>query len=408
MSRRKFSNAFLQRLKPPASGRVEYFDITFPAFGLRLTETGVASWFLFYRSPTDVNAKTGQPIQRRLTLGRYPLLGLADARTEARKGLEAVAHGVDPAKKVEKAPTLTTFGAVAQKYKERHLTKLKPRSAEEGWRPFKNLFLPRWKDRPLADIRRGEVWEVLDELLETKRPHAANRSFAMIRAFFRWSVGRGYLDANPIELMERPAEPADRERHLSDDEIRAVWRACDVVGYPFGPFVQMLLVTGQRRSEVSGMRFDEIEGDVWVIPKTRIKNNQPQVVPLTPLALAIIDAVPKVRSSPYVFTTSGRVPIGGFSKAKRELDKAADISEGWRLHDLRRTMTTRMGEIGIDPFEIRRVLNHSMKKDLGVTATYLKYDYATEKRRALQAWADRLSVILDDGETVVSLSSIKA
>ena len=135
---------------------------------------------------------------------------------------------------------------------------------------------------------------------------------------------------------------------------------------------------------------------------------QSQAVPLTPLALSIIDAVPKVRNSPYVFTTNGRVPIGGFSKAKRQLDKVAGIAEGWRLHDLRRTMTTRMGEIGIDPFEIRRVLNHSMKKDLGVTATYLKYDYATEKCRALQAWTDRLSVILDDGETVVSLSSIKA
>ncbi len=156
------------------------------------------------------------------------------------------------------------------------------------------------------------------------------------------------------------------------------------------------------------MRFDEVKGDVWLIPKTRTKNAQGQTVPLTPAALSIIDAVPKVRGSPYVFTTNGRVPIGGFSKAKRELDKAAGVAEGWRLHDLRRTMTTRMGEIGIDPFEIRRVLNHSIKKDLGVTATYLKHDYAAEKRAALQAWSDRLSVILDDGEKVVPLSSIKA
>jgi integrase len=206
-----------------------------------------------------------------------------------------------------------------------------------------------------------------------------------------WALDRGMIEVNPISGLKPPHKEQSRERVLSDEEIRTLWVAADAEGYPFGDALKFLILTGQRRGEVAAMRWSETDLDCrsWTIPAMRSKNGQSHEVPLSPPALRLLRSLPRFLGSDWVFTTNGKSPISGFGRFKRRLQSTAG-PETWRIHDIRRTVASGMARIGIEPHVVEKVLNHKSGIISGVAAVYNRYLYGTEKRNALERWADQL------------------
>jgi integrase len=285
---------------------------------------------------------------------------------------------------------------------------LKARSAEEAERLFKLHVLSRWGSRRIQDISRRDVIELLDGIKDRGAPIAANRTLAAISKLFNWCIERGILEASPCNQVRRPSVEKSRDRVLNDGELGATWRAADQLGWPFGTMTQLLILTGQRRDEVAGMRWSEISGALWTIPGARTKNGLAQEVPLSSVAQAVLAEAPRFAKSDYVLSTNGTAPISGFSKAKTQLDagllkiareEAAaegknDLSEvrvqPWRLHDVRRTLASGLARLGEPVHVIEAILNHKSGLISGVAAIYNRHQYFDEKRVALQRWGDHV------------------
>ncbi len=417
----RLTDAACQRLKAPAGARVEYFDAGFPGLALRVSgptpghPEGRKAWTLFYRLSPGRGGK-----QKRLTLDPpYPALGLAAARKKAGDALTMLAKGADPAAEIAKAREEAarvpdTVAGVVELFIKRHLQEKKraPRYIEETRRNFNLHVLPKWERRDIARITRREVIELLDVVADGEDgrggPIAANRVLAAVRALFNFAMKRGIIEATPISGIDRPADETPRERTLTADELRELWPHFEALGYPFGWFFQLVLLTGQRRSEVAGMRWDalDLEAKTWTLGSDETKPGRGHVVPLADPAVSILRSLPRKaasgsnKPSPYVFTTKGDTPSSGFSVAKRRIEEGiakvrkeakADPMAPWRIHDLRRTAATEMGRLGVSEFIIGRVLNHAAK---GVTGrVYNRYEYLNEKRSALDLWARYLDTL---------------
>ena len=405
MARKKLTKLGVEAIKPPKSGREEYFDERLPGFGMRVTASDVRSWFVFYR----VDGR-----QIRQTLGRYPAVGLSDARERAREALGLVERGRDPRTEVEREQQAqarhraNTFRAVAEEFKARHLDRL--RRGGEVWQAIERDVMPEWRNRPVRDIGRRDVFSLLDRLEDSAGDYARNRRLAAIRRMFNWMLERELVDANPAARITLLDEKR-RQRVLTDEEIRAIWAASLLLPYPAGPFVRLLLITGQRRGEVAGMRRAEVNRDeaLWTVPGERMKGGLPHEVPLPPLALAELDALPTVGDC---LLSSGRgsdKPIAGFSDIKTAIAEARDDQgravaakvADWRLHDLRRTMRTTLSKLRITPEIAERCIGHV---PAGVRAVYDLHDFRDEKRDALERWARHLAGLVDPpASNVVSL-----
>jgi integrase len=407
----KLTDAAVRRLKAPPGGRVDYFDAAYPGLALRVTgavdqRPERRAWTLFYRFGGK---------QRRLTFEPgYPALSLARARDEANKAKLAIQAGVDPgaAKAEAKAAAARapdTIANVVAMFIRRDLEgkKRAPRYIAGTRSIFDNHVLPRWAGRDIATITRRDVIELLDAVMDSGSirkdddgerrnlpggPIIANRVLAAIRAMFNWALRRGIIEATPAALVERPGEETRRERTLNSEEIRILWPRFASLEYPFGPFFQMTLVTGQRREEVARMRWADVDMDaqLWILPAEATKAARGHAVPLSPLAMALLKDLPKLGT--YVFTTARDRPISGFSKAKTRLDAMGGSSNAttpapWTIHDLRRTAATEMGRLGVSRFVIGKVLNHA---DRSVTGIYDRHLYLQEKRHALETWAQYL------------------
>jgi integrase len=200
-----------------------------------------------------------------------------------------------------------------------------------------------------------------------------------------------------VEVPPRPERVAEHE-HDGDHELALIWRAADATDYPFGPFTKLLMLTGQRREEIAGMRWSELDPDLttWTLPRERTKNAEPHQVPIVPWARTILAGLPRMVGSDLVFTTTGRTSISGFSRAKTTLDAAVTKLNGgvpiapWRIHDLRRTMATGMARLGVQLPVVEKLLNHISGSFAGVAGIYQRHDFADEKRQALEAWAQHL------------------
>jgi integrase len=228
-------------------------------------------------------------------------------------------------------------------------------------------------------------------------PVSANRTLAVLKTMFKFYVRRDKLAVSPAELVDRPAPEQSRDRTLSDDELRAVWKAADAAAYPFGRLVQMLLLTGARRDEVREAPWSEfdLDGATWLLPAQRSKNGKAHEVPLSGAALQILSGMPRIRGRGLLFTTTGDTPFSGLSKGKARLDTASGVT-GWTLHDLRRTAATGMAELGVPPHVIEAALNHvSGDSKRGVAGIYNRARYAVEIRKALQAWADHIDALVN-------------
>lgn len=416
MARHKFTDAAVKRLKAPENGRVEYWDASLPGFGLRITDKGSRSWVVMFR----VRGRL-----RRLTLGSYPAISLKDARREAGEAMREAAAGNDPA--AAKALTKrqwaepNAFRSVAEAWLadtgKRGGARLRSKKAIES-QLARDVF-PILGAVPVTEITRSDVRDLVRSIA-VERPVAANRCLAIVRRTFSWAIREDKIDANPATNIDPPGEEISRDRVLNDAEIAKLWPACEELGYPFGPAVQIMLLTGARRSEVSGIRWSEIDGDTWYLPADRTKNRRPHIVPLSTTALEILGALPRIDSLDHVFTTGRgstrdeatgkRVtdrPVTGWARPKQRLDRIANLAD-WNIHDIRRTLVTGMNEkLGIEPHIVEAVVNHvSGAAKAGVAGVYNRAQYLPQRRAALQSWANELASIInpEDDEKVVPMA----
>lgn len=369
-------------------------------FGVKVTPAGRKVYVVQYRM-----GGRGTPT-RRLTIGPHGQPWTVDqARTEARRILGHVAAGRDPqeekrANRDRQADAAkNTVGELIPVFIERHYRSNGLRSADEVERILKREAESRWRNRSVASLTGKDIGRAIEEISD-RAPIRANRVFGYISQFLDWCVGRHVLDANPMAGLKKPSKERSRDRVLDDDEIREVWIASGELGWPFGPFVKLLLLTGQRRNEVAGIRRSEIDLSerMWSLPAERTKNQRAHDVPLSDMAVEIITALPSPKDSDLLLTTTGTTPISGFGRAKLQLDqlilenRRRDSNDArpiapWRFHDLRRTATTGLARLGTPPHVADRVLNHVAGTIGGVAAVYNRFQYVDERRVALDAWA---------------------
>jgi hypothetical protein len=245
----------IERFKPDASKRLEVADGLLPGLYFVLQPSGVRSWAVRYRHASK---------PRKLTLGPYPVLGLGAARARAREALQVVALGRDPASEKQETlkaarlaePGADTMAAIVATFLDRHARpKTKARTAEETARIFRLHVLPKWGARRIQDISRRDVIALLDGIVDQGKPIAANRTLGAIPKLMNWALDRAIIETTPCLRIARPSEENSRDRVLSDEELRLAWTAAERIGWPFGPFVQELMLTAQRRSEVADMRW---------------------------------------------------------------------------------------------------------------------------------------------------------
>lgn len=397
MPRLKLTDLSVKRVtsKPPAAGRVDYFDKTLPAFGIRVSSTGAASWFCFYR----IDGRLVRDI-----FARHPAKGLVAARQDARDRLDLVDRGRDPRteearqKAQEVRQRAETFGKVADTYKAGHLDR--KRSGKAAWASLQADLLPSWKDLPIRDVGRGAVMERLDQIERERGPVARNRRLALIRHLLNWALDRELVTANVAARIPLLDE-APRARVLSDSELVEVWRASDLIDAPQGHAVKMLILTLQRRNEVFRAEAAEIDraDRLWKIEGRRMKAAKPHIVPITDPMLAVLDSLPKFDPPrEHVFASPHRkasTPFGDHGGLKTELDRhiletrqkqvpAAKPMAPWTLHDLRRTGRTGLSRLRVPSHIAERIIAHVPG---GIQAVYDVFEYIDEKREALDAWS---------------------
>ncbi len=412
------SDLTIQKLPIPTARR-EVSDGKIAGLFLVVQPSGAKSWCVRYRFD-------GAP--KKFTIGAYPAITLAAARKRAQEALGEVASGKDPAaikvaareaRKAAEGPS-DRVETVAEAFVEKYLKRKAGDSwAREGERLLKKEVLPALGAKRLGDVKKSDIHDMLDAIVERGAPIIANRTLAIFRRLCNWAMERGIITISPCDNVKAPATEQSRDRVLSDDEVRLAWKAFETVGWPFGPIAQLLLLTGARRDEVGSARWSEIDlvTKTWTIAKERVKNGTAHEIPLSDAAVSILAALPRIgdRKDAFVFSTTGRTAVSGFSKGKEQIDAAiaeargdgAEPLEPWVLHDLRRTCASGMAGLGIAPHVVEKILNHKSGTIKGVAAVYNRYSYATEARAALEAWAGRLDTIVtgETGAKVIVLAS---
>ena len=310
----------LENLKP-AGRRREVSDGGIPGLYFVIQPSGKQSWAYRYRF-------NGRP--RKWTIGPCPAIDLKTARELAREALRKVAAGADPCteKKAAKAAARIPVGldlieTVTSRFVAQHAKrKLKPATAAEIERLLGREVVAPWRGRRLSQITRADIHELLDGIVARGSPVTANRTLAWLRRMCAWAIERGLIEVSPCAGIRAPAAETSRDRVLSDDELKAAWRAADALETPYNGFIKLLILTGARRSEVAGMMWREIDFDakLWTLPAARAKNATEYQIPLSDSAVQILRALPRIADSDLVFTLSGRVPIRGFHNVKTRID----------------------------------------------------------------------------------------
>jgi integrase len=322
--------------------------------------------------------QNGRP--RKITIGRFPLFGLAEAREQAARILRAVSEGRDPVRS-NSGTVDTTIADFVQRHARR---KYRPSTLRNCMRTL-DLALVAWRGRRVDSITKADVREFIEDI---DGPAAANQALKFLKVLFGWAVQEDLLKASPINGLKRPHEEPSRDRILSDAELISIWRAAsDTPNVIFGAYLKTLLLTGQRPGEVSGMRRDELHGDTWILGAERTKNKKSHSVPLSLQAQTIIQSVPFI-SKDYVFSNGAR-PLGGTRRNKSVLEKASGTQD-WTLHDCRRTCASGLARLGVSIAVIEQVLNHRGGSLAGVAGVYIRHQFEKEKREALQLWADHV------------------
>ncbi len=299
-SRRRILNALsIRGLKTPTAGRVDYFDDATPGLSLRVTAKKARTWTVFYR---DKNGR-----QKRLTLGRYPAVSLADARELAREAQLKVAKGGDPVTEKRAARDVLTFGDLAAKYIENH-AKPHKKSWAEDQRQLDASLLPKWKNRPAAGVTAEDLLSLLNAKLKAGAPVAANRLRALVSRVYTFGAQQRLVPptANPVIGVKKPTKETTRDRVLTDDEIRRIWEACSTQNAYVCAWFRLRLVTAQRGGELLQMRWQDIDpkSHFWTIPAEFVKNAHGHRVYLNETARKVLEDVPRDDDAVWVFPKS--------------------------------------------------------------------------------------------------------
>ena len=377
MPRIKFTDRSIQAIEPPVSGQVEYFDAEgrLPGFGLRVGASGRKAWILLYRIGKH---------PRRLSLGFYPILGLADARAKAKESLASVVGGEDPAGTKKENRAAITFSELAKEYIERH-AKPKKRTWRDDERMLQKYVPKEWRHMKAADIKRRDVRAVLDSVV-VRAPILANRLLALLRKLYNFGLSRDLVEMNPCHGIERPGAEHQRDRVLTASELRRLWHALDEADATTAALYRLHLLTAQRGGELRSMAWKDVdlESGWWIIPAEESKNKLSHRVPLSPIAVAILrDLSARVDADrSWVFATpSQRGHRVTAHKATRRVRQLSEVD--FVPHDLRRTAASHMTSLGISRLVVAKILNHVER---GVTAVYDRHSYDREKRIALETW----------------------
>src|SRR5215472_2725237 len=402
MPRISLTQAAIEKLKPPATGRIIYTDRHLPGFGLRLTEKNARSWIVMYRV-------RGKFVME--TLGNVAVIPkVEDARRRARESMLKARDGTNPvdehrerkeleAQKLVEAKA-NTFRAVFERYLDRHArTRQNAKTLAETLRLFNKDILPRWGDREIRNIAEEDIRRVRDDVHE-RAPVQANRMLTKVKTLFAWALRERYISVDPTVLVDPIAEEKARDRWLSDAELVRLWHACDKAALPYGSCVKILALTGQRRDEVARMEWRELDFTrrTWTLPSSKSKNGIEHEIALSPLVLQIIEGLPRVGDQ-WVFTKDGERPISGWSLAKAKIDRFMGGNvQPWVFHDLRRTIASHMARLGIRAEVADKVLNHSGGSVVkGVAAIYQRHAYRDERRVALEAWGRYVEALVRPG-----------
>jgi integrase len=357
--------------------QTDYFDTQCSGLALRVSRWGHKAWTLHYT--------LGK--RRRLTLGAYPSISLSAARTRADEAKAAIASGYDP-----QAIASETLKDICELYLAREGNKLRNTKWRKG--VLDRHVYPTLGSRPIAEIRRSEIVRLLDRIEEVSGPSMATQTLSLVRKIMNWHATRSDDFVSPIVRGMARTERSEqaRERILTDDELRAIWKA--EAGL-FSDYVRFLLITAARRNEAAQMTWAELAGSDWTLPASRNKTGVDLVRPLSRQAQAILKAIPK--AGEFVWSTNGTVPIGGFTKFKHRLDKAAGVSD-YTLHDLRRTARSLMTRAGVPSDHAERCLGHVIG---GVRGVYDRHEYHAEKRQAFEALAVLIERIVSGSQAGV-------
>jgi integrase len=391
---------------PPGRKDVLIFDTLMRGFGVRVTASGRKIFILQYK-------RSG--VVRRAVIGVYGEITVAQARREAETLRGAVQGGADPVAARNAVEASERAAVVASAARETFTVDtlldrwaaigLKDRSAAHRYdapRAVRRL-LGANSAMPAEDITVPMVQALVDAMLP-RAPVLAIRTRNYGRAAFNWAIRRNLVSSNPFTAVEIDRRERSRDRLLNVDELRGAWRAAEAMDFPFGPLIQLMILTLQRKGEVTGMGWSELSPDcaTWTIPARRAKNGRAHSVHLVQPARAILRAIPRQHDADgaeidLVFTTTGKTAVSGFKSGARILRRkvlhgAAHADEtppaiDWTLHDFRRTGVSKMAELGIAPHIADRILNHVTGTIRGVMATYQRYDFKAERQRALEIWA---------------------
>jgi integrase len=440
MATGKITKRAVDALPVPAIGKREHlWDDTLKGFGVMVTPNGARSYLVQYRI-----GGRGSPT-RRYTIGRHGSPWTAEtARTEAEGVLAQVRRKVDPfdaqrdamanetaAKAAAEASAVVLdrlgFSTFADRFVEKYAKVEQAKSWPETQGIINRDLKPVFKEKPLPDITDADIVELIDTLGE-RAPSAARKAYSVLSVMFGYACDkeRRHMPPgkSPMLGIKPPNKAGKRERTLTDAELRLVWLAAGGLGWPFGPIVRLLILTGQRRDEVAGLAWPEVDLDkaVWLLPGERSKNDLPNLVHLSASALAIVKDLPVIKSDAgLLFTTTGETAVSGFSKVKARLDasmldlmrheaKEAGASEQdleklkvepWTLHDLRRTLATGCQRLGFITEITEAVINHVSGTRAGIVGVYQVYKYEAEKRAALDAWCRHVTAAVS-GEPVAS------
>jgi integrase len=346
----------------------------------------------------------------RVALGSCSAVTVADARKATAAIMGAVAHGRNPAAERRAAALdarreALTLAAMIDQWKKLHLAGKRPNYSVAAASALRRSFA-KCLDSPATDLDRAAVVRVLDDLAKDGKAPMAGATARYGSALFGWGIRRGTVSVNPFERI--PFAPTvRRDRVLSDDEIRAIWAATEGPG-AFNAIVRALLLTGQRREEVSGLTWGELDAgySVWTLPAARSKNAKPHVISLSAEMQTLLRAQPRFERSDPVFPGERGV-FSGWSKSKARLDRRSGVS-GWTLHDVRRTVATGLQRLGVRLEVTEAVLNHVSGSRAGVVGIYQRHDWAEEKRAALNAWGAHVAALIKGRETEGNVTSIRA
>lgn len=390
-----FTDRWLKALHPPARGSVEYFDTAGSGFGLRVFAGGTKSFFVVYR-------RYGR--KRRLTLGRFPKVSLSKARQMARK---VEANRLDPLGERERVKEAGTFEAVALDFLEDRGADFRESSIAEYRRIVTKTLIPRFGELPVGELDRGEVKAFLRGLAKDA-PIMANRVHSTLRLILNYAVREERLEVNPLAGLDKPAysgrrEPT-RERYLSQDEIRLVWKALDEERPLMASYFRLLLLLGTRKRETLNMRWSDLDLDeaLWTIPNADAKTGNTLEVPLSPQAVRVVEGLRVLNGhKPHVFTSHTGEPVLNPNRAKLRISKRSKVQ--FRIHDLRRTVATHLARIGTRSETVSAILGHVVGGS-ATTRIYERWARLPEKRAALERWAvelDRIVMDEDQGVAVV-------